>query len=307
MFRIFHAALALTVVACQAVGASVGQVAGNLYRLGSDMDSAFLVTTAEGSILINSGSSEASNASLKPSVIRAQMAALGLRFEDIKFLLASHAHADHVGGHALVRRLTGAKVVIMEGDQRAVRSGDSHDYGISVRVAEPCPVDEVIQDRGHVQLGGMRLTAYRTAGHTPGATTWALRVDHDGQAQDVLLLDSTMHYRGREFFAEDYPDRLRDYADGLRVLKELPVDMALDPHGGELRGSAALARLLESKSAELLQEAIEQLRTQLDPAAWRVSREHAVEEYRRWLMNPETRRAYPELQLHVGDSSRSPQ
>src|SRR5688572_3968889 len=85
-----------------AVAASPGKIVGNLYRLGSDTDSAFLVTTPAGSVLVNSGSSDSSNADLKPATIRAQMAALGLRFEDIKILLTSHAHADHVGGHARV-------------------------------------------------------------------------------------------------------------------------------------------------------------------------------------------------------------
>ncbi|MBL8264952.1 MBL fold metallo-hydrolase [Steroidobacter sp.] len=295
--RIFQGAVLLAFVTLDSGAAVPEQVASNLYRLGTDADTAFVVTTAEGNILINSGSSEASNAALKPSTIRAQMAVLGLRFEDIKLLLASHAHADHVGGHALIRRLTGATVSIMDGDQRALRTGLANDYGISVKITEPCPVDEVLQDRAQVRLGGVTLTAYRTAGHTAGATTWALRVDREGRAQDLLLLDSTMQYRGRDFFAEEYPNRLRDYADGLRVLRELPADLAFDPHGGELRSRADIMQWLEAKSAQLRQEAAEQLRIQLDPVAWRVARQRASDDYQRMLTAPEARLAYPELQL----------
>lgn len=296
--RILQGAALLTLIAVDGAAAVPEQVASNLYRLGTDSDSAFVVTTAEGNILINSGSSEASNAALKPATIRAQMTALGLRFEDIKLLLASHAHADHVGGHALIRRQTGAKVAIMEGDELALRTGMANDYGIPVKIAEPCPVDQVLQHRDQVRLGEVALTAYRTAGHTQGATTWALQSTRAGKTLNVLLLDSTMQYRGREFFAEEYPSRLRDYADGLRGLRELPADIAFDPHGGELQSHADIMQRFESKAAELRREAAEQLQIQLDPALWRAARERAIEQYHHMLTAPETRLAYPELQLN---------
>ena len=276
------------------------RVVANLYRLGSHSDSVFLVTTPEGHFLINSGSSDASDAEVRPQTLRAQMEALGFRLGDVKVLLTNHAHADHVGGHAQIRRLTGARVVVMEGDEEAVRTGVSSDYGIAVRWALPCPVDEIIHDGGHVELGGVKLTAYRTAGHTRGATTWSLHLEDGGRQLDVLLLDSTMRYPGRELFESDYPDRLRDYAESVRALKGLPADVLFDPHGGEWRGGPAILRFLRSREEALMREAQVQLRRRMDPVEWEKARERSRRDFRAWLADPATRAAFPEMQVVSG-------
>src|SRR5438309_3182331 len=88
------------------------KVVGNVYYVGSKDLASYLITTPEGHILINSGFEET------VPLIRASVEALGFRMRDVKLLLASHAHADHVAGHALARELTGAKVYLMRGDDK---------------------------------------------------------------------------------------------------------------------------------------------------------------------------------------------
>src|SRR3954470_17213552 len=103
----------LSILICQAAPADEAfpahRIAGNVYYVGSHELATYLITTPEGHFLINSGFEET------VPLIRAAVESLGFKMTDVKYLLASHAHNDHVAGHALARELTGAKVAVMEG------------------------------------------------------------------------------------------------------------------------------------------------------------------------------------------------
>src|SRR5438552_9250246 len=98
------------------------KVIGNVYYVGSKDLATFLITTPEGHILINSGFQRT------VPLIKNSVESLGFRMGDVKILLASHAHADHVGGHSLLQGLTGAKVFVMRGDDQVIASGGKGQY-----------------------------------------------------------------------------------------------------------------------------------------------------------------------------------
>ena len=98
------------------------QVVGNVYYVGSKALATYLIATPEGHILINSGFEET------VPLIRASVESLGFQVRDVKILLASHAHSDHVAGHALLKELTGAKVFVMRGDDNVISSGGVGQY-----------------------------------------------------------------------------------------------------------------------------------------------------------------------------------
>jgi len=56
------------------------------------------------------------------------VAKLGFKFTDIKILLSSHAHVDHTGGHALAKKLTGARILASEADARLLSDGGQNDF-----------------------------------------------------------------------------------------------------------------------------------------------------------------------------------
>src|SRR5262249_52137348 len=178
--------LATTMPMLVLAGAVVGQglfnvpfpahrVIGNVYYVGSKDLASYLITTPEGHFLINS-----SFESTVP-LIKANVEALGFKMTDIKFLLASHAHSDHVAGHALARELTGAKVCVMRGDDTVIAAGGAGQYFYTRSRWKPCPVDRVLDDGEEVKLGGVSLVARRTPGHTRGCTTWTWRVPRGGR------------------------------------------------------------------------------------------------------------------------------
>lgn len=250
------------------------RIIGNVYAVGSARNSSFLIRTTQGSILINSGYPDSPNALAKrlnsPAVIRANVEKLGFRFDDIKVLLTSHAHSDHVGGHAAIRRETGAKVFVMSGDDEAIRTGLISIGAVRIRVMEACPVDRVLRDRETVVLGDTELIAYATPPHTPGATTWRLSVLDGGASHELLILDSAWNISPEVPRLGRFSERtdIHDELLSLRTLKDLQADVLVDPHGlYDLRGRNEVARLLGKKQTELLQEIARQ--ATLDPASVR--------------------------------------
>src|SRR3954464_12880893 len=138
------------------------KVVGNVYYVGSKDLASYLITTPEGHILINSGFEET------VPLIRKSVESLGFKMSDIKVLLASHAHSDHVAGHARMKELTGAKVYVMRGDDEVIASGGAGQYLYPDSRWKPCAVDRVLEDGDEVTLGGVTLVARRTPGHTRG-------------------------------------------------------------------------------------------------------------------------------------------
>ncbi len=208
------------------------RIAGNLYYVGSRDLAAYLLVTPEGDVLINSNL-ESSVGQIKRSVEQ-----LGFRFTDVKVLLISHAHFDHAAGSAGVVRLTGAKYMVMDGDVRTVETGGAADplFGRGGTHYPRARVDRVLHDGDEVRMGGTVLVAHKTAGHTPGCTTWTMRVDDGGRVRDVVIVGSwsvlsEMQLVGRAGRPATYPGIAEDFARTFRVLEGLPCDIFLGAHG----------------------------------------------------------------------------
>jgi CubicO group peptidase (beta-lactamase class C family)/glyoxylase-like metal-dependent hydrolase (beta-lactamase superfamily II) len=187
----------------------------------------YLITTPEGHILINSGFDRT------VPLIQKSVESLGLKMTDVKILLASHAHSDHVAGHALLQKLTGAKVYVMRGDDQVVASGGKGQYLYTTSRWDPCQVDRVLEDRDEVKVGGVTLVARLTPGHTRGCTTWTWRVEDGGKKLDVVVIGSPNVNPGFQLVNnKDYPEIAADFAKTFEVLMSLPCDVFLGAHGG---------------------------------------------------------------------------
>jgi metallo-beta-lactamase class B len=213
------------------------RIVGNVYYVGSEGLASYLITTNAGHILINSSFEET------VPLIRASVEKLKFRFQDVKILLTSHAHADHVAGNALVKQLTGARVLVMEGDEDIVRTGGKGDFQYG-SVWKPCPVDEVLRDGQEVKLGNAVLVAHRTPGHTKGCTTWTLEVDDGGKSYQVVIIGSPNVNPGYRLVGNTkYPTISDDFARTFQILKSLPCDVFLGAHGSYYDMEKKYARL----------------------------------------------------------------
>jgi len=203
------------------------KVIGNVYYVGSKDLATFLITTPDGHILINSGFERT------VPLIKRSVESLGFKMTDVKILLVSHAHSDHVAGHAMLQKATGAKVYVMRGDDQVIASGGRGQYLYTKDRWEPCNVDRVLEDRDEVKLGGATLVARSTPGHTRGCTTWTWRVQDGGKSHAVVVIGSPNVNPGFQLVNnKDYPEIAADFAKTFKVLKSLPCDVFLGAHGG---------------------------------------------------------------------------
>lgn len=205
------------------------RIIGNVYYVGSKDLASLLVTTPQGHILINS------NLATSVPQIRRSVEQLGFRFADIRILLISHAHVDHCAGSTEIRRLTGAKYMVMDGDVGNVESGGTADfqYGKSSDMLFPAAkVDRVLHDGDEVRLGNVVLVAHKTPGHTKGCTTWTLKVQDGGKSYNVVIVGSPNVNPGYKLVNnKQYPQIAQDYKHTFLVLKSLPCDIFLGAHG----------------------------------------------------------------------------
>lgn len=201
------------------------RIADNFYYVGSKGLASYLVTSSEGHILINSSFDRT------VPLIRASIEQLGYKFSDVKILLGSHAHADHMEGNALVKKLSGAQVYVMEGDEKVIANGGQGQYLYNAKWA-PCKVDRVLRDGDKVTLGDSTLIARRTPGHTPGCTTWTMDVRDGGKTYLAVIVGSPNVNTGYQLVNNaSYPDIAKDFAETFRVLKSLKCDLFLGAHG----------------------------------------------------------------------------
>jgi len=208
------------------------KVIGNLYFVGTDNLGSFLITTPQGHILINSDYEET------VPIVRASIEKLGFRYSDVKILLGSHAHGDHMEGDALVKELTGARVIAMQEDVAALKA--------MTPGGKPHPIDQVLHDGEDVKFGDTTLTAHLTPGHTKGCTTWTMRVSEDGQIRNVVIVGSPNVNPGYKLIGNTlYPRIAEDYERGFRVLSSLPCDYFLGAHGNYFDMESKYARFKE--------------------------------------------------------------
>jgi len=205
------------------------RITGNLYYVGSRGLANYLVATSQGHILINS------DLEANVPLIRASVESLGFKFSDIKILLISHGHWDHAAASDTIKRLTGAKYMVMEGDVSVVESGGKTDFQYGndpTALFTPTKVDRVLHDGDEVKLGDAVLTAHLTPGHTKGCTTWTMKVKENSKTRDVVIVGSPNVNPGYKLVDNAaYPGIAADFERTFQVLKSLSCDYFLGAHG----------------------------------------------------------------------------
>ena len=212
-------------------------IADKLYYVGSRGLASYLITTPEGHILINSSFDRTL------PIIKGNVEKLGYKFSDIKILLTSHAHDDHVAGNAQILKLTGAKAFVMKGDEDVVSSGGTGMYLYKSRWT-PSKVDRVLQDGDLVKLGGVTLKAVLTPGHTRGCTTWTMKATDKGKTYDVVIVGSPNVNAGFQLVGnKDYPQIAADFAKAFKAFHALHCEIFLGAHGNYYGMEAKVAKL----------------------------------------------------------------
>ena len=195
------------------------RLAGPIFYVGTAELAAFLIQSPQGHILLDGGSPETA------PMIEKSIKDLGFKIEDIRILLTTQAHYDHVGTHAYIKKLSGARVEAMTGDDKLLRDGGKSDYlfaGDPKMHFDRMAVDRVLKDGDIVTIGGIRLTARHTPGHTPGSATYLMDVSEGGKTYKVVFAASTSDNPGTRLVSNpSYPGILEDYRKTFGILESL--------------------------------------------------------------------------------------
>ena len=222
------------------------KIIGNLYYVGTRTLGSFLITTPEGHILINSDYER------NVPTVRGSIEQLGFKYTDVKILLGSHAHADHMEGDALVKQLTGATVMAMAEDVPALQKMTPGD--------KPHPIDRVLHDGDEVKLGGMTLVAHLTPGHTRGCTTWTTKVTDGGKTYNVVINCSL---RSPTVLT---PAITNEFNRSFKLVRSLPCDVQLGDHPAQYNLQAKYAKLQSGGPNPFIDPATCNLETDIEEA-----------------------------------------
>lgn len=194
------------------------RIIGDIYYVGAANVSSFFIQTPQGAILLDGGLPETA------PLIEKNIAQLGFSVKDVKYLLNTHAHFDHCGGLAELKKASGAKMIASAADAPVLNTATGG--------AGPFPavkVDRIISDGDFVQLGGVTLAAHLTPGHTQGCTTWTMPVSQSGKTYHVVFYCSTSVV-DKLVNNASYPNIVSDYERSFAKLLNMPCDVFLAPH-----------------------------------------------------------------------------
>lgn len=206
------------------------RIAGNLYYVGTYDLACYLITTPKGNILINTGLASSA------MQIKKNIKTLGFKFSDIKILLNTQAHYDHMGAMAFIKNKTGAQLMINEKDADVLKDGGSSDYALGGKRSSFKPVtpDRLLHDGDTITLGNMQLVMLHHPGHTKGSCSFLFTVSDEQKSYKVLIANMPTIVTDSSFTSiNSYPAIAADYAYTLKAMKNISFDIWLASHASQ--------------------------------------------------------------------------
>ena len=203
------------------------RIHANSYYVGTCGIASILITGDEGHILIDSGTDGGAD------IVARNIRALGFALDDIKILLHSHEHFDHVGGMEKMKFLTGAELYASQEASKVFASGVVRPDDPQSGMHEPMAlvaVDRIVGDGDVVRLGNLELTAIATPGHSPGALSGHWGACDGAQCHRLVYADSLSPVSRDEYRFSEHPAYLAAYRAGLDRISAAPCDLLLTPH-----------------------------------------------------------------------------
>ena len=203
------------------------QIADHTWQIGTENLTALLVQTAEGAVLLDGGMPQMAGHLLD------NMKARGVAPQDLRLILLSHAHADHAGPVAELKRRSGAHVVANAESAVLLARGGSDDLHFGDGITyPPANADRIVMDGEVVEVGGIEFTAHFMPGHTPGSTAWTWTDTREGKPVRIAYADS-LSAPGYQLKGNPrYPRLVEDYKRSFATVRALPCDVLLTPHPG---------------------------------------------------------------------------
>ena len=203
------------------------RVHANTYLVGTCGISSILITGTDGDILIDGGTEAGAD------LIAGNIRDLGFKLSDVKILLHSHEHNDHVGGIARLQQLSGAQLYASPAAAKVFETGTAGIGDPQAGMNKPFPsakVDRVLRDGETVRLGNLMLTAVATPGHTPGALSWHWVSCDGGVCRSIVYADSLTPVSRDDYRFSDHPEYVAAFRASIAKIAALDCDILITPH-----------------------------------------------------------------------------
>nr|WP_219860712.1 subclass B3 metallo-beta-lactamase B3SU1-1 [uncultured bacterium]QWJ89341.1 subclass B3 metallo-beta-lactamase B3SU1-1 [uncultured bacterium] len=205
------------------------RIYGSTYYVGTCGITALLIAGPEGHTLIDTGTDKGAE------VVLANIHALGFEPRDVKTILMSHEHFDHVGGMARLQDATGAAVVTTPAAAAVLRSGKPG--GGDPQAASGHPdfppvtgiIEELHDDRAR-KFGGTEFRPMFTPGHTPGAMSWSWRACEGEGCKSIVYVDSLNPISADGYRFSDHPELVAAFRKGIAAIAAADCDIVIAPH-----------------------------------------------------------------------------
>jgi metallo-beta-lactamase class B len=203
------------------------RIFANTYYVGTCGISSILIIGDSGDILIDAGTQDGADS------IARNIRTLGFRLSDVRILLHTHEHFDHVGGMGRLQQLTGARLYASPTAAKVFATGTATPDDPQAGINKPFPtarVSRVLKDGGNVRLGNLWLTGMATPGHTPGAMSWDWASCNGGVCRNIVYADSLSPVSRDDYRFSDHPGYLKAYRASIAKVAALDCDILLTPH-----------------------------------------------------------------------------
>jgi metallo-beta-lactamase class B len=208
------------------------RVYGGTYYVGTCGISAILITSEEGHLLIDSGTRRGGE------WVAASIRELGFSLDDVRFLTHTQEHGDHIGGVGYLQESTGARLVASPRARSVFETGVLNSDDPQYTPEEPrawLRVDRVVADGEGLELGGKRVVAHFTPGHSPGAISWRWEECEESECRTILFTDGLAPFAADGYRWTDHPGYLADYRESVAWLENVEVDICLAAHPSQVR------------------------------------------------------------------------
>jgi metallo-beta-lactamase class B len=202
-------------------------VYGNVWYVGTCAVTILLVTSPDGHVLIDAGMEETAGD------VVASIRRLGFNPRDVKWIVSSHEHFDHIGGLAALQKATGAKFAATAEAAKVIRSGKVSPADPQAQEIHGSPkarVDRIIRTGDVVSVGPLKLTAFATPGHTEGSTSWHWKSCEGANCRTVTYVDSVTALPLGTYRFADHPDRVGMFRQTFAQVEALECGILLTPH-----------------------------------------------------------------------------
>lgn len=207
------------------------RIFGNTYYVGTCGIAVLLVTSPDGHVLIDGATAEAVQS------ILANIRALGFDPRDVRTIIGSHEHLDHMGGFAALKATTGADILVSAAARPVLETGqtapDDPQAGLLPPMTPVAVSDRNIEDGQPWQINAhLQFTPVLTPGHTSGGTSWTWRSCEGTNCATFAYVDSLTAVSRDDYRFADHPERVAPFRTTFSRVSRMPCDILVTPHPG---------------------------------------------------------------------------